>query len=272
MSDRTEFRFAGNVPEAYDKHLVAPLFEPMAHVLLAALGLKPGERLLDVACGPGSVARVAARHAQTHGRVTGCDVSSDMIAVARSKSPEAGSAAIEYVVSPAAPLPFANNAFDAIACQQGLQFFPDKVAALSEMRRVLTREGRVAIVVFRPPDGAQLFTALRDAARRAGVDEVDAFFSEPFSYGSVQDLQRDLESAGFSDVAIGERSVPVVFNDGLDQAVSTIRGIPFWPAIVPKGEETIAAFEREAREGLQQFLDGDAVRIEQYSNLVVARP
>ena len=51
MSERGELQFAGNVPEAYDKHLVAPLYEPMAHVLLAAIGLKAGERLLDVACG-----------------------------------------------------------------------------------------------------------------------------------------------------------------------------------------------------------------------------
>lgn len=272
MSDRGEFQFAGNVPEAYDKHLVAPLYEPMAHVLLAAIGLKAGERLLDVACGPGSVARVAARHAQMHGRVSGCDVSPEMIAVARSKAAEPGSAAIDYAVAPAASLPFADATFDAVSCQQGLQFFPDRVAALVEIRRVLTPEGRVAIVVFRPPDGAQLFTTLRDAAQRAGVFDPQSLGPTPFEYGSVEDLQRDLKAAGFRDVAIGERTVPVVFDGGLDQAVAAVRGTPFWPAIAPRGDEAIAAFEREARRGLERFVTGDVVRVEQGSNLAVARP
>ena len=250
---------------------MARLFEPLASVLLDAVDLKTGESVLDVACGPGSVTRLAARRVGVTGRVAGCDISPDMIAVARSKEVEERSAAIEYAVSPADALPFGDATFDAITCQQGLQFFPDKVAALSEMRRVVRPGGRTGIVVFRPPDGARFFTTLRDALRRSGVAEVDALPSGPFEYGSVLDLRGDLAAAGFGSVTVEERVVPVIF-DVVDAAVAAVRGTPFGPILAGSGPEAAAAFEKEARSALARFADGEVVRIDQHCNLAIARP
>lgn len=272
MAERADFRFAGNVPEGYDAHLVAPVFEPMAEVLLDAVDPQRGERVLDVACGPGTVARAAARRVGERGRVTGCDISGDMLAIARAKPPEAEAAPIDYVEAPADALPFADASFDAVICQQALQFFPDKVAALTEMHRMLARGGRAGLLVFQPPDGALLFTTLRDVAARAGVIDPNAFPRGPFEYGTAEDLRRDFAAAGFEDVTVVECTVAAIFEGGLEHVIQAIRGTPFWPVIVPQGAAAIAAFEREARLEFDRFTDdGEVVRIDQRSHVVLAR-
>ena len=271
MTEELEFHFKGNVAEAYDRFLVTPLFEPLAEVLLDVIAPKLGENFLDVACGPGTVARLAARRVGTAGSVAGCDVSAEMIAVARSKPADAGAAEIGYLQASAASMPFAAATFDAVACQQSLQFFPDQVAALTEMRRVVRSGGRVGIAVFRPSDGARLFTTLRDAGKRAGIVAVDAFPRAVFAYGSLDDLQRDLAAAGFRDVTVFERTVPVIF-ETVNQALMAIRGTPFWPVIAFQGTDAIAAFEHEARRDLERFFVNGAVRIDQHSNFALAKP
>lgn len=265
----SEFRFVGSVPEAYHQHLFEAIFERMAPVLLDALALAQAERVLDVACGPGSVTRLAARRVGATGRVAGCDISDDMLAIGRRIGGDVGAAPIEYVRAPAAALPFGDAEFDAVSCQQGLQFFPDRVAALSEMRRVLTPDGRVGILSFRPPDGAAYFNLLRDAAIDAGAIVADAFPRGPFEYGSVADLNRDLKAAGFGHIALEERSIQVVFAS-VDHALAAVHGTPFGPPIVAKG--VAAAFEREARRRLAPFVSDASVCILQDSHLVIARP
>lgn len=271
MSDGREFRFAGNVPEVYDSHLAAAMFVPMAEALVDAVAVRPGEAVLDVACGPGTVAGLAAARVGLRGGVTGCDVSIDMLAVARAKPAQPDAASIDYVEAPAARLPFAGGSFDAVTCQQGLQFFPDRVAALAEMRRVLKPGGRLGIVVFRPPDGARFLIMLRDLAVGAGVVQRDHFANGPFEYGLAEDLQRDSTAAGFEKVAVDQQTVPVRF-ESVDDALFSIRGTPFWPPIVSQGAAAVAAFERAARPALEALADRGVVRATQDSNFLIARP
>jgi ubiquinone/menaquinone biosynthesis C-methylase UbiE len=271
VAGQADFQFVGSGAEAYDRFLVTPLFEPMAEVLLDAIALAPGEAFLDVACGPGVVARLGARRVGAAGSVTACDVSSEMIAVARAKPNEAGFPAIAYAQAAAAAMPFPAASFDAVACQQGLQFFPNQVAALTEMRRVVKVGGRLGVAVFRPSDGARLFTTLRDAGKRAGIVDADVFSRAVFAYGSFDDLQRDLEAADFRDVTVFERTVPVVF-DSIDLALMAIRGTPFWPVIALQGPDAIVAFEREARRALEHFATDGPVRVDQHSNIAIAKP
>src|SRR5581483_9620097 len=138
-------RFARpDLPAAYDAVLVPRVFDPWALRLLELVQPKPGEAAVDVACGPGTVARRLAERVGGAGRVTGADASEPMLEIARQKPVSRATARIEYVHSPAAPLALPDAAFDLVTCQHGLMFFPDRVAALSEMRRVLKPGGRVA--------------------------------------------------------------------------------------------------------------------------------
>src|SRR5262245_17439359 len=123
--------------QAYQDALVAPLFEPWAELLLDAVGLRQGDVVLDVACGPGTVTRIAARRAGSAGRVTGLDLSAAMLAIARAKPALVDAAPVVYVEGRADALGVADAAYDVGTCQQGIQFFPDREVALRELRRAL---------------------------------------------------------------------------------------------------------------------------------------
>src|SRR5947207_11643780 len=105
MTDGTRFQFTNpSVPKAYDEFFVPRLFAPWASLLLNEVELRPGDRVLDVATGPGTVARLAAQRVGSGGRITAADIAEPMLDVARSKPHPSNAAPIEYVLSPAAPL------------------------------------------------------------------------------------------------------------------------------------------------------------------------
>ena len=126
-----------SVPAAYDRLFTANFFGPWAGILVELVGVRPGDVVLDVATGTGIVARRAARLSAASGRIVGIDLSGPMLEVARSKPHEPGAAPIEFIQRPADDLQLPEPSFDVVVCQQGLQFFPDQIAALGEMRRVL---------------------------------------------------------------------------------------------------------------------------------------
>src|ERR1700689_2296910 len=110
----------------YESVMVPRMFTPWAELLLDELDLDHGEAVLDVACGPGSVTRLAAAAVGPRGRGTGCDLSPAMPGIARGNQPAAASAPIDYHEAPADRLPVADAAYDVAVCQQGLQFFADR--------------------------------------------------------------------------------------------------------------------------------------------------
>ena len=134
----------------YDEIMVPRMFEPWGNVLLDELALAPGEAVLDIATGPGTIARLAAARVGPSGRVVGCDLSPAMLAIARGKPPIPGAAPISYIECSADALDVPSDSVDAVTCQQGLQFFPDRPAALAEMRRAARGGARLGIAVWGP--------------------------------------------------------------------------------------------------------------------------
>ena len=118
------------------------LFAEWAPRLLDAVAAGPGDRVLDVACGTGIVARTAVERVRPGGTVVGVDLNEAMLTVARRTRPD-----LDWRQGDAADLPFADGAFDVVVCQMALMFFPDRVAALREMARVAAPGGRVGLVV-----------------------------------------------------------------------------------------------------------------------------
>jgi ubiquinone/menaquinone biosynthesis C-methylase UbiE len=106
-------------PEIYERHLVPAIFGPWAQDLLAFASPKPGERVLDVACGTGVVARLASQHVGLGGSVVGLDLNPGMLAVARALPP-ASVTPLEWYEGNVSALPFPDAAFDLVLCQQGL--------------------------------------------------------------------------------------------------------------------------------------------------------
>src|SRR6185503_11434950 len=148
MSEQSGFQLTEDAVKLRERYSVRYFIGPWAPGLVALAALKPGERVLDVACGTGLVARLAATETGPTGQVTGLDINRNMLALARSLPPPPG-ASVTWVEGDAGAMGFPDASFDVILCQQGLQFFPDKAAALGEMHRVLVPRGRVVLSVWK---------------------------------------------------------------------------------------------------------------------------
>jgi ubiquinone/menaquinone biosynthesis C-methylase UbiE len=124
-----------------------------------------------------------------------------MLDVARAEPVIAGAAQIEYVESPAAPLAAPSGTFDAVLCQQGLQFFPDRPGALREMHRVLKTNGRAVIAVWAQLERNQIFAAFHAALRATVPAELASLMMAPFGWPSGSALKDAVEEAGFREIA-----------------------------------------------------------------------
>jgi ubiquinone/menaquinone biosynthesis C-methylase UbiE len=191
--------------ETYEQYFGPTIADPWTRVLLEYAAPQPGERALDVACGTGSVARHVASLVGAAGKVVALDISPAMLAVARALPAPAG-ATIAWQEGNAIRLDLPDDAFDLVLCQQGLQFFPDRAAALREMRRVLTDGGRVAISVWQALHRHPMYEALFQATARhlgATIATVDV----SFSLWDTEELWTLLSDAGFQRIEITPRSL-----------------------------------------------------------------
>ena len=125
MEQQDRWQVSGNAAELYERYIVSRLHEPLAREILADVPLGAGDRVLDVACGTGIAARLAASRVLPGGSVVGLDMNVGMLAMARACS-EQEELNIEWRQDEANALPFDDASFDVVLCQQGLQFFPDK--------------------------------------------------------------------------------------------------------------------------------------------------
>src|SRR5947208_16222203 len=147
MAKNGQWQLSSQAAELYERYVARYVLGPWAPLLVDAAHVSGGERVLDVACGTGVVARIAAERVGPSGRVIGVDLNPGMIRVARSLPAPVG-APIEWLERSAVDLLLPDASFDVVLCQQGLQFFPDKLVALREMRRVLVHGGRLALSVW----------------------------------------------------------------------------------------------------------------------------
>jgi SAM-dependent methyltransferase len=261
----------GSVAGTYDEIYVPRIFIPWARLLLERAALRPGEAVLDIATGPGTVARLAAEQVGPRGRVVGADFSEAMIAIARAKPPSTGTATIEYLVSPAAPLAVEDAGFDVVTCQQGLQFFPDRAAAIREMHRALKPGGRVAAAVWREIALQPAFAALDTALRECLPGDQAEPYGAPFRWPKVADLADAFRDQGFAGVSVAEVRHPVAFEGGIAQVISTLAASPVATTVAQLDAGTRARLWSAAERRLQPLVVEGQVRTQMVSNLVTAR-
>ena len=169
--------------KAYEALFVPALFAPWAPRVAEAARLAPGQRVLDVACGTGVLAREALARTAPGGAVTGLDPNAGMLAVARALAP-----AIDWRQGVAESLPFPPGSFDAVVSQFGLMFFDDRAKALREMLRVLRPAGRLAVAVWDALEHVPAYAALVAVLERvAGAAAADALRA-PFALGRREGL------------------------------------------------------------------------------------
>jgi SAM-dependent methyltransferase len=255
----------------YDEILVPRMFVPWVDALLNEVGVAPGEAVLDVATGPGTVARPAAMRVGPSGRVTACDLSPAMLAVATAKPPLEGAAPITYLRCAAERLEVSDEAFDVVLCQQGLQFFPDRTQALTEMRRALKPGGRAGVSVWCDIEECPAFEALATGLGDVLGRETDlAYRNGPWGLTDPDELARLFAEAGFAEVRVTRRTVPIVFDGGPPQMVAALAVASVGPqveALDEKGRKDLVAATARA---LEPLLHDGTVRSEMASHVVRA--
>jgi ubiquinone/menaquinone biosynthesis C-methylase UbiE len=254
--------------EMYEGWLVQPLFRPWAEMLLERVPLAAGNRVLDVACGTGIVARLAKQRLGDASSVTGVDLSAQMLEVARAVSP-----GVDWRQGNALALPFAaSEAFDVVFCQQGLQFFPDKLAAAREMRRVLAPGGRLGVATWRPVEEIPFFLALQRVAERHLGTIVDS----RYAFGDATAVAKVLTDAGFRDARVTTESLTIHFPDAapfLRMNATALVGMGVPPGTITDEERTalVAAIAGESADVVPAFAEGAGVAFAISTNLGTAR-
>ncbi|KUH82189.1 MULTISPECIES: class I SAM-dependent methyltransferase [unclassified Mycobacterium] len=184
--------------ENYAANFVPLIPAPLAEDLIEAAAPESGEYVVDIACGTGVVTRLAAERVGPTGKVVGVDLTPEMLEVARASAAPSG-AVIEWRQGSAEALPLADESYDLASCQLGLMFFPDRAAAVSEMWRVLSPGGRVAVNV--PGAMPGLFEIMADALGRHINPDLPGFLRAVFSVSETE-LRQLLDGAHFQDVTV----------------------------------------------------------------------
>lgn len=233
---------------AYEDLHVQALFGEWVEPVLDAASVRPGQRVLDVACGTGVLARGAADRVGVGGYVAGLDPGPGMLAVAAELEPS-----IDWREGLAGALPFEDGSFDAVVSQFGMMFFPDRTEAVREMLRVLTSQGRVAVAVWDALERTPAYDAeVRLLERTAGQSAADALRA-PFVLGDPDELLSLFRDAGAASVEVSTRTGAGDFPSVRSMVEADLRGwLPLMGVALP--EELILQILEEAEEVLAPFV------------------
>ena len=188
--------FAGSIPELYDTYLVPLIFEPYAADLAARLALRPVTRVLDIAAGTGVVTRAMATALPQAVSIVATDLNQSMIDQATAHG---ASRPVTWRQADAMQLPFEDAAFDAVVCQFGVMFFPDKSRAYSEARRVLRSEGVFIFSVWDRIEENEFADAVTMALESLFSEDPPRFLARtPHGYYDHETIKRDLVKGGFT--------------------------------------------------------------------------
>jgi len=268
MSESSGFQLSVAAAKARERYSGRYFIGPWSHGLVTLAALRTGERVLDVACGTGVVTRLAAPEVGKTGRVTGLDINTGMLAVARSLSPPSG-APITWVEGDAGAMEFPGASFDVVLCQQGIQYFPDKHAALREMHRVLVPGGRVVLSVWKAPGPYNV--AVGDALERhVGVDTATRFRATRV-VPDAETLHRLLVDAGFREVQVRPVAMTIRLPALETFVLGHLSGMPVADAVAALSEERRAAMARQINAALRPYADGEGVAVPDEINVALAK-
>ena len=223
-------RFVGSVPELYERYLGPVLFGPYARELAARL--PPAKNVLEIAAGTGRLTRRLLAVIAPDSVVVATDLNEPMLDEARRHVTDPR---VQWQVADAQALPFPDRTFDAVLCQFGLMFVPDKLLALREMRRVLRPGGTALISVWNALASNAAQNLVHELARAAFPDDPPLFLETPFSMPDRDGLVALATEAGFAAVRVDTVARIADAPSAADFAIGLVRGNPLWHQLVERG-------------------------------------
>jgi len=249
MNDAAKGQVNKSAAEVYEDFFVPALFQQWATRVADAARIKPGQRVLDVACGTGTLTREIAERVNMKGSVVGVDINDGMLEVARRKAPE-----IEWRQGSAESLPFEDDSFDAVVCQFALMFFTERRAAIREMLRVLRPGGRLAVAVWDRMENTPGYAAVTELLQRLFGDEAANAMRAPYNLGDEQRLSFEFVNAGVSDFEITTQPGTARFTSIKDWMYTDVRG---WTLADMINDVQFDRLLGEAKLALQEFIGAD---------------
>ena len=267
MNEQSGFQISGTAAELYERYSVPYMMGPWAPELVELAALRRGERVLDLACGTGLLARLAAPEVGPTGQVTGLDFNSGMLAVARTL-PSPSGASITWAEGSAMAMDLPDASFDVILCQQGLQFFPDKPKALREMHRVLAPGGRIRLSVWKSAGPYNI--AVGEALEKHVGTETATKYRASRVVPDAEELHRLLLETGFRAVEVRPCSMIIRLPSIEKFVLEHLSSSPVAGSVAALKEEGRAILAKQVKSALQPFAEGDGVAVPDETNIAMA--
>jgi ubiquinone/menaquinone biosynthesis C-methylase UbiE len=246
--------FVGSVPEYYDRYLVPFFFAPFADDLILRIKKRPRLRVLELACGTGVVTERLLQSLDTTAQIAATDLNEEMLAVARAKHGK--DARVSWWQADAMTLPFDDASFDAVVCQFGWMFFPDKAGAMREARRVLASGGQLAFNTWDRIETCPVPAEADKAIRVCFPANPPTFYETPFSMHDAEAIRGIAASAGFANVNVERISREGARLKPAEAASGIVRGAPFAAEIMERGGD-VGAVEAAVAEHLTTCFGAD---------------
>ncbi len=270
MSEFSRWQLSGNAAEFYERYSMFML-EPWVPALVKAVRLQSGERVLDVACGTGFVARHAAECVGEVGTVTGVDINVGMLAMAKAATASRTALTIDWREADVSALPFPDGSFDVALCQQGLQFFPDRLVALQEIRRILVPGGRIGLSVWGSMEENLYFLAVESAIRRHVSDDAASRLRKPHTLADPEEVRAAIIGSGFADADVCPTVMYMFTPPAREFLPGHLSALPVAGEIAALSESARAALIEDLCTALIPYADEDGLRLPGVVHIATAR-
>jgi ubiquinone/menaquinone biosynthesis C-methylase UbiE len=254
----TDKAFTGSIPQIYDRLLVPMIFEPYARDLAQCIAHHYPRDVLETAAGTGVVTGALASQLPDKTNIVATDLNEPMLAQA--KTHLAGKPQIRWQQADALALPFADASFDAVACQFGVMFFPDRIKGYSEARRVLRPGGRFFFNVWDQIEENDFANTVSEALKEVFPNDPPQFMARtPHGYHDVDRIRADLTHAGFEEISIEPVAHISRASSPKDPATAFCQGTPMRAEIEARGAPGLEAATAHAAEALARRFGSGAI-------------
>jgi ubiquinone/menaquinone biosynthesis C-methylase UbiE len=247
----TDKLFAGSIPELYDRLLVPLIFAPYARDLAERVAKAAPRHVLETAAGTGVLTRALASQLPSDARVTATDLNQPMLDHAAAR--QRGETRITWQQADALALPFVDASFDAVACQFGVMFFPDRVQGYREARRVMKQGGHFFFNAWDRISENEFADVVTEALAELFPQDPPRFLARtPHGYHDVDKIRAELTAAGFNSISVETLTDTSRAPSPREPAIAYCQGTPLRNEIEARAASRLEEATERAAEALEK--------------------